>query len=50
MTPPQIKQGKHNAIVQPFLSTTNKRALVLKAKVSTNFAGAFEKPKKKRKN
>lgn len=48
MTPPQIKRGKQNMIVQPFMSTTNKRALELKAKVSTKFAGAFEKTKKNR--
>jgi len=34
-TPPQLKRGKANTIVQPFMSTTNKRAMELKAKVNT---------------
>lgn len=36
-------------MVQPFMSTTNKRALEIKAKVNVKFEGAFFKAKKKRK-
>ena len=36
-------------MVQPFMSTTNKRALEIKNKVNDKFEGAFGRVKKKKK-
>ena len=50
MTPPQLKRGKQSSmIVQPFMSTTNKRALEIKSKMSGAFEGAFLKKQKRKK-
>ena len=50
MTPPQLKRGmQRNNSHQPFMSTTNKRALEVKAKVNEKFEGAFFKSNKKQK-
>ena len=45
----RLKHGASGQFaIQPFMSTTNKRAMELKAKVSFKFEGAFEKKQKKR--
>ena len=44
-----MKRVHTQSMVQPFMSTTNKRALEIKAKVNVKFEGAFFKAKKKRK-
>ena len=50
MTPPQLRRGKNTqSMMQPFMSTTNKRALEIKNKVNDKFEGAFGRVKKKKK-
>ncbi len=50
-TPPQLKRVKTNQpfAAQPFMSTTNRRALDIQAKINEKLEGAFNKPQKKRK-
>ena len=50
-TPPQLKRNNTNQpfAAQPFMSTTNKRAFAIQAKINDKLEGAFNKPQKKRK-